>query len=66
MRGGSESPRLTQMLFFGSSESANQWVKDRSEVAILMVEEVFDLAHEFQIEPNKRLGLVQSKDFSLI
>lgn len=58
MRGGPESPRCTQMLFFESSESASQWVKDRSGVAILTVEEVFDLAREFQIEPAKRLGLV--------
>lgn len=58
MRGGPESPRCTQMLFFESAESARQWLKDRRDVAILTVEEVFDLAREFQIEPARRLGLV--------
>ncbi len=58
MRGGSESPRCTQMLFFESMESANEWMRDRPDVAILTVEEVLDLAREFQIEPAKRLGLV--------
>lgn len=58
MRGGPESPRCTQMLFFESGESANEWMKGRPGVAILTVEEVFDLAREFQIEPAKRLGLV--------
>jgi alkylmercury lyase len=58
MRGGPESPRCTQMLFFESHQSAEQWLLDRTNVAILTVEEVFDLAEEFQIEPARQLGLV--------
>ncbi|MFQ5922678.1 MAG: organomercurial lyase [Anaerolineales bacterium] len=58
MRGGPVSPRCSQMLFFGSRETANQWLQGRTDVAVLTVEEVFDLANEFQIEPAKRLGLV--------
>jgi alkylmercury lyase len=58
MRGGPQSPRCTQMLFFGSRESANQWLQGRTDVAILTVEEVFDLAEEFHVEPAKRLGLI--------
>jgi len=58
MRGGPDSPRCSQMLFFGSRESANQWLHGRSNVSILTVEEAFEIARQFQIEPARRLGLV--------
>jgi len=58
MRGGPDSPRCTQMLFFESRESANEWLAGRSDVAILTVEEVFELTDEFQIKPARRLGLI--------
>jgi alkylmercury lyase len=58
MRGGPESPRCAQMLFFGSRKSADEWLQGRTGVSILNVDEVFDIAREFQIEPAKRLGLV--------
>lgn len=58
MRGGPDSPRCSQMLFFGSRESANQWLQGRSNVSILTVEEAFEIARQFQIEPARRLGLV--------
>ncbi|NIS83391.1 MAG: alkylmercury lyase [Anaerolineales bacterium] len=58
MRGGPESPRCTQMLFFGSRDSAHQWLQGRADVSILTVEEVFEIARQFQIEPARRLGLV--------
>jgi alkylmercury lyase len=59
IRGGPESSRCTQMLFFGSRESAEHWKQNRTGVFILTVEEAFELAKEFQIEPAKRLGLVE-------
>ena len=58
MKGGPNSPRCSQMLFFGSRESANQWLQGRTEVSILTVKEAFELANEFQIEPARRLGLI--------
>jgi alkylmercury lyase len=57
MRGGPESPRCSQMLFFGSRESAIKWLRGRADVSILTVEEVFEIASQFQIEPARRLGL---------
>jgi len=59
MRGGPESPRCTQMLFFGSRESAEQWVQNQVNVFILSVEEAVELAKEVQIKPARRLGLVE-------
>jgi alkylmercury lyase len=58
MKGGPESPRCSQMLFFGSRETADKWLQGRADVAILTVEEVFEIARQFQIEPARRLGLV--------
>lgn len=58
MSAGPESKRCTHMLFFESRESAEQWKQDRAGVFILTVEEVFELAKEFQIEPARRLKLV--------
>ncbi len=59
MRGGPESSRCTQMLFFESRESAKQWVQNHKGVFILTLEEAFELAKEFQIKPARRLGLVE-------
>jgi len=58
MSAGPESTRCTHMLFFESRESAEGWKQDRTGVSILTVEEVFELAKEFQIEPARRLALV--------
>lgn len=58
MRAGPESPRCSQMLFFESRESAEEWLQGRSNVSILTIEETFELAQELQLEPAKRLGLV--------
>jgi alkylmercury lyase len=58
MRAGPESTRCTHMLFFESRESAEQWMQGRTGVSILTVEEVFELAKEFQIKPARRLGLI--------
>ena len=58
MRAGPASPRCSLQLFFGSRDSADRWLQDRSGVLILSVEEVFEIAREFQIEPARRLGLV--------
>lgn len=57
-RGGADSPRCSQMLFFGSRDSAEQWLQGRSGISVLTVEEVFEIAKQFQIEPARRLGLV--------
>jgi alkylmercury lyase len=58
MRGGPKSPRCTQMLFFGSRDSAHQWLQGRPDMSILTAEEVFEIARQFQIEPARRLGLI--------
>ena len=58
MSAGPESTRCTHMLFFESREAAEQWKQGRTGVSILTVEEVVELAKEFQIEPARRLGLV--------
>jgi alkylmercury lyase len=58
MRGGPDSPRCSQMLFFASRDSAERWRQDLVGVSILAVEEVFEIARQFQIEPARRLGLV--------
>lgn len=59
LRAGPESARCTHMLFFGSRQSAERWQRDRTGVSILTVEEVFEIVEEFQIEPARRLGLVE-------
>lgn len=59
MRAGPTSPRCSQQLFFGSRDSAEKWLQDRTGVLILTIEEVFEIAREFQIEPARRLGLVK-------
>jgi alkylmercury lyase len=58
-RGGAESPRCSQMHFFRSYENAEQWSGDYADVSILTVHQVFELAREFQIEPARRMGLVE-------
>lgn len=58
LRAGPSSPRCTQQLFFGSRNTAEKWLENRAGVAILSLEEVFEIAREFQIEPARRLGLV--------
>lgn len=58
LRGGPRSPRCLQMLFFASRDSAQQWLDGHNDVAILTLNEAFDLAREFQIEPARRLELV--------
>jgi alkylmercury lyase len=58
-RGGPKSSRCSQMLFFGSRQSANQWLRGKTDVSILTVEEAFEVAVEFQINPARRIGLVQ-------
>jgi alkylmercury lyase len=55
---GPNSPRCSQMLFFASRESAAIWAEDRLGIAILTVEEVYQLARRFQIKPAKQLRLL--------
>jgi alkylmercury lyase len=58
VRGGPASPRCSQMLFFGARETAERWLQDHPAVSILTVEEVFEIAELFQIEPARRLRIV--------
>lgn len=44
---GTESPTCTQMLFFGSRESAELWRQNRAGVYILTIEEVIKVVEEF-------------------
>jgi alkylmercury lyase len=57
-RAGPTSPRCSLQLFFSSRDSATRWLGDRTDVIILSVEEVFEIARQFQIEPARRLGLL--------
>lgn len=58
-RGGAESPRCRQMHFFQSYENAEKWSSDHAGVSIMTVAQVVELAEEFQIEPARRMGLVE-------
>jgi alkylmercury lyase len=58
MQVGPEGPRCTQMLFFGSHDSADQWQWKHSGVSILIIGEAFEIVNTFHIEPARRLGLV--------
>jgi alkylmercury lyase len=58
LRAGPTSPRCSLQLFFSSRDSATHWLGDRTDVIILSVEEVFEIARQFQIEPARRLGLL--------
>jgi len=58
-RGGAESPRCNQMQFFVSEENASRWATDHSGVSIMTVDQLFDVAREFQIEPARQMGLVE-------
>jgi alkylmercury lyase len=57
--GGAESPRCSQMHFFQSYENAKKWSSAYADVSILTVHQAFELAREFQIEPARRMGLVE-------
>lgn len=57
-RGGAESPRCNQMHFFVSEENASKWAADHPGVAIMTVDQLFDVAKEFQIEPARQMGLL--------
>jgi len=58
-RGGAESPRCSQMQFFASEENARDWSVNYPEVSIMTLDQLFDLAEEFQIEPAKKMGLLK-------
>ena len=58
-RGGAESPRCNQMHFFASEENARKWAADHPGVIIMTVDQLFDVAKEFQIEPARRMGLLK-------
>jgi len=58
-RGGAESPRCNQMQFFVSEENASKWAIDHSGVSIMTVDQLFDVAKEFQIEPARQMGLLE-------
>jgi len=57
-RGGAESPRCNQMHFFASEENASKWAADHPGVIIMTVDQLFDVAKEFQIEPARQMGLL--------
>ena len=58
MSAGPESTRCTHMLFFESRETAEQWKQNRVGLYLLTVEEAFQVAKEFQIDPARNLGLI--------
>jgi alkylmercury lyase len=57
-KGGAQSPRCSQMHFFVSEENVKKWSADRSGVVFMTVDQLYDLAREFQIEPAKQMGLL--------
>jgi len=58
-RGGAESPRCNQMHFFVSEENARKWSVDYPNVSIMTVDQMFEVAREFQIEPARQMGLLK-------
>jgi len=58
-RGGAKSPRCNQMQFFVSEENANKWSADHPGVSIMTVDQLFDVAREFQIEPARKMRLLE-------
>lgn len=61
LRGGPDTPRCTQQLFFASRQSAERWLGDQPGVGILGIGEAFEIAMAFQIEPAQRLGLISEE-----
>jgi alkylmercury lyase len=53
-RTGPTSSVCSQMFFFASRDAGEAWVRDRSGVALLTVEEAFELARRRFIEPARR------------
>lgn len=51
---GPESAVCSQMFYFASRESANQWLLDHSDVAVLTVQEAFELAKYVWLEPRSQ------------
>lgn len=58
IRGGAESPRCNQMHFFTSEENAKRWIPNHQGISIMTVNQMLELAKEFQIEPAKQMGLL--------
>jgi len=58
-RGGAESPRCNQMHFFVSEENVREWSVNYPKVSIMTLNQLFDLAREFQIEPARKMGLLK-------
>jgi alkylmercury lyase len=56
--GGVESPRCSLMQFFVSEENASTWSAGQPGVSVMTVDQLFDLAMEFQIEPARQMGLL--------
>jgi alkylmercury lyase len=54
-RSGPQSLLCRQMHFFASRETAESWVKDHPEAAIMTVEEVYQLVHEHVHAPLKNV-----------
>ncbi|MCI0709555.1 MAG: hypothetical protein L0154_05265, partial [Chloroflexi bacterium] len=50
---GPESAVCSQMFFFTSHASAEQWLEDHPDVVVLTVHEAFELANAVWIEPRK-------------
>lgn len=55
-KAGPESPSCTQMHFFSSGEAAESWLHNHPHVAILSLEDAFELARVIWIEPYARLA----------
>jgi alkylmercury lyase len=53
-RTGPASSVCSQMFFFANRSAAESWVRDRAGVAVLTVEEAFELARQRFIEPARR------------
>lgn len=57
-RGGAQSPRCSQMHFFVSEDNAKKWSAGRPGISVMTVDQLHDLAREFQIEPARQMGLL--------
>ena len=57
-KGGDQSPRCSQMNFFVSEENADKWATGRPGVVVMTIDQLYELAQEFQIEPARQMGLL--------
>ncbi len=57
-RGGASSPRCRQMQFFTTSKNAHAWKGNSPGVSVMTVDQLFEFANLFLIEPVRQMGIL--------